>query len=328
MKNLVSRENWIKSIKVALAAVLSIALAGELGLRYSATAGIITILSIQATKRETLQSARNRGLAFLCALLLAAVFYRIFGFTLVAFALYLLFFILLCLGAGWAEAITMDSVLISHFLAEKSMDLGLVCNEAGLFLIGAGTGILVNLHLTRKGKEFTRLAAAVDEQMKEILHQMSEWLRKKDKSAYDNACFRVLEERMRAAKLCAAANYNNSFRDRSTYEIDYIRMRERQSVVFQGIYENIKSITYLPVQTAQVADLFARIEAGYHKNNTVEGLLADLESLFAEMKREALPACREEFEARAILFYILKQVEKMLRLKREFIESHESFEKS
>lgn len=56
-----SGEKVIKSIKIALATVLAIAIAGELGLNYSATAGIITVLSIQNTKRETLKSACNRG---------------------------------------------------------------------------------------------------------------------------------------------------------------------------------------------------------------------------------------------------------------------------
>ena len=96
-------------------------------------------------------------------------------------------------------------------------------------------------------------------------------------------------------------------------------MRARQTVVLQGIYENIKSISYLPRQAEQVAKLLQAIEQEYHKDNTVESLLAELENLFYEMKKEDLPISREEFEARAILFYILKQLEKFLLLKREFI---------
>lgn len=58
----------VKAFKIALAAVLSILTANLLGLKYAVTAGIITVLSIQNTKRETLKTARNRGLAFfVCA---------------------------------------------------------------------------------------------------------------------------------------------------------------------------------------------------------------------------------------------------------------------
>ena len=238
-------QNWkprlIKSLKIAIAAVAAIAVAGELGLKYSATAGIITVLSIQNTKKETLRSARNRGFAFLCALLLAGGCFGVLGFTLWAFVLYLFLFALLCQWAGWQEALAMDSVLITHFLSEKSMAPMLLVNESLLFFIGTGFGILVNLHLRRKGAEFERLAAEVDEQIKGILHRMSLWLPVEDKSSYGSGCFQTLKKALEEAKLCAAANYNNDLRNADTYELDYIRMREQQSVVLQEIYENIKS---------------------------------------------------------------------------------------
>ena len=118
INHLLRKEIWIKSVKITLAALLSLTLAGELGLQYSSTAGIITILSIQKTKRETVKSAARRGIAFLCALVLAAVSFAILGFTLPAFGVYLLLFTLLCLNMGWTEAITSVSVLVAHFLAE------------------------------------------------------------------------------------------------------------------------------------------------------------------------------------------------------------------
>lgn len=311
--------NILKSCKIALASVIAIALAGELGLKYPASAGIITILSIQNTKRETLRSARNRGLAFLCALLLAAVCYKLFDYTLLAFAVYLFCFALLCLAAGWMEALAMDSVLISHFLTEKSFRITMVGNETGLFLIGTTVGILINLHLRRQEKVFLELSGEVDEQLKGILRRMADWLLRDDKTGYGPECFERLQDTLKRAEICAVSNYNNAILKPSSYELDYIHMRERQSTVLQGIYENIKSISYLPNQSVKVAELLKAIEKGYHRDNTVEGLLQELDALFDSLKREAMPAVREEFEARAILFYILKQLEKLLMIKREFI---------
>lgn len=319
MKMTIGKAQLVKSLKIAVAAVLAIAVAGELGLKYSASAGIITVLSIQNTKRETLRSARNRALAFLCALVLAYVCYSLLGFTLWAFVWYLFLFALLCLQAGWVEALAMDSVLITHFLTEQNMEPAMIINEVLLFGIGTSLGIAVNLHLHRKQEEFDRLANEVDEQIKGILHRMSLWLPKEDKSDYGADCFGELDKALEAAKLCAAANYNNVLWQQSSYELDYIRMRERQSVVLQEIYENIKRIAYMPKQAQQVAALLARIEKDYHKNNTVEGLLAELEQLLAAMKEQKLPENREEFEARAILFYILMQLKSLLELKRDFI---------
>ncbi len=319
MKKIDWKKQAVKSLKIALAAAIAIAVAGELGLKYSATAGIITVLSIGNTKRETLKTAVERGLAFLCALLLAAGCFGVFGYSLPGFTVYLLLFALLCLCVGWGAAIAMDSVLITHFLGEQSMAPVFLLNEVLLFFIGTGMGILVNMHLHRKEADFRRLSDEVDSQIKGILHRMSLWLPREDKSEYGSGCFEKLDKALEEARLCAAANYNNSVLERNPRELDYIEMREKQSIILKGIYENIKSITFLPEQAKQVAELFGKIEEDYHRENTVEELLNSLGKLLEEMKQQELPASREEFEARAILFYILMQTESFLNLKRDYM---------
>lgn len=309
----------VKAFKIALAAVLSILTANLLGLRYAVTAGIITVLSIQNTKRETLKTARNRGLAFLCALILAFLCYSLLGFRVGAFIVYLFFFALLCLSTGWGEAIAMDSVLISHFLTEQDFGAEMLVNELLLFVIGTFFGILINLHLRRKEGEFDRLSRQVDEEIKGIVHRMSENLRREDKTGYNSDCFMRLEDKIRLAKDCALRNWNNTLWSQTSYELDYIRMRENQSRVLRNIYDSIVQIKMLPTQTLQVAAFFEEIEAQYHRDNDVEDLLVTLGKMFADMKLQKLPESREEFEARALLFYTLMQLEEFLKLKNRFV---------
>lgn len=305
-----------------MAAVLAITIAAELDLKFSATAGIITVLSIQNTKRETLKSAVNRTFAFLGALLLSAAVFYFSGFTLFGFALYLLLFALLCLYAGWGEAIAMDSVLITHFLTEKSMSLSLIGNEIALFLIGTTVGVIVNMHLRKRGDEFQKLADEVDVKIKETMNHLSQLLLAEDKHRLDMDNFHQLKESIERARTCAFNNYNNAIWKKDTYEIDYIQMRQEQTIVLQEIGENIKSITRLPKQAHQVAELLKNIEQNYHRSNPAEELLKELETLLSDFKSHELPFSREEFEARAILFYILKQLKRLLMLKRAFALSH------
>lgn len=215
----------------------------------------------------------------------------------------------------------MDSVLVTHFLTEHNMEYRMLLNETLLFCIGTALGILVNLHLHAKEAEFDRLAEDVDTQIKGILHRMVTWLLREDKSGYTPECFEKLQKSMKEAKLCAAANYGNALFSQDTRELDYIKMREQQSVILREIYLNIRRLDYLPGQTEQVAELLGRIEQGYHRDNTVKGLLEDLEQLLQQMKGQRLPQSREEFEARAILFYILKQLQNLLELKRQYVLS-------
>ncbi|MCI8923763.1 MAG: hypothetical protein HFI45_07210 [Lachnospiraceae bacterium] len=313
------RPQLTQSLKIAAAAFLAIAVSGELGLKYSATAGIITVLSIQNTKMETLKSAGRRWLAFLCALAISGACFFLMGYNLWAFGGYLFLFALLCLSAGWGQAIAMDSVLVSHFLIERNMGLGMLANEALLLLAGTGLGILINLHLRKKESEFQRLSGEVDSQMKGILREISGWLLQGGQCGIARKdSFKRLRAAIAQAKACAVSNYDNTFFSKSGYELDYISMREEQSILLQEICNNIVRIQYLPLQAKQVAELLGRIGEDFHQDNTVEGLLREQEEQLKQMKEQPLPVSREEFEARAILFYILMQTRQFLELKRDF----------
>lgn len=316
------RKTWITGAKITIAALAAILLADAFHLQFSPTAGIITILSIQKTKKETLKTAAKRGAAFVIAMLAAFLCFQIAGFHVVAFALYLLVFSIICLYFGWTEALAMDSVLITHFLTVGNMKQEIIMNEILLFFIGTGFGVLANLYLRNKTEEFETLAYEVDLEIRGILKRMSERLVKEDKSDYDGACFQELEEKVEYAKERACQNYNNQIFKASYYEVDYIKMRENQIGVLRHIYESIKMVEVIPSQTKEIAHLISRIEEGYHKKNTVKELKRELEVLLIKMKKEKLPADREEFEARAVLFYMLKQVEEFLTLKERFMEKY------
>lgn len=346
------REKWIKGIKLTIAAILAITGANLLGLKFAATAGIITILSIQNTKKETLRVACRRGLAFLCALGISAAAFGTLGFTMSAFALYLLIFSCVCLFFGWTEAIAMDSVLITHFLSEGNMGTALFLNEVCLFLIGTGMGILANLHLHKEADLYDRLAQKADQQMRAALKQLEALLTMERKAgrretaepenlqkmaadrAFSDAaqgalskqdekvraCLDELDQALAALRSCAFRNRDNTFFGTSVHETEYALMRSRQAEVLRRIHASVNMTESVPKQTAQVAALIGRIEAEYERNNTVAALQDALRGLFEEMRRDALPKTREEFEARAVLFYLLKQLEEFLQLKRDFVE--------
>lgn len=314
---------WMTGVKITIAALLAILVADALQLQFSPTAGIITILSIQKTKKETLKTAGRRGMAFMIAILVSFVCFGIVGFHVVGFALYLLIFSMVCLYFGWTEALAMDSVLITHFLMVGNMQPEILVNEIRLFLIGTGFGVFANLHLRNKKEEFETLASGVDLEIQGILRRMAERLVKEDKSDYDGACFQKLEGEVERAKESAYQNYNNQLLKASYYEIDYIKMRENQIEVLRHVYESIKMVEVIPSQTKEIAHLILRIEEGYHKENTVKEFQKELVGLLQQMKREELPATREEFEARAVLFYMLKQLEEFLTLKEKFMEKYQ-----
>lgn len=167
------RKNLLYAAKITAAAIIAILLAELLKLQFSVSAGIVAILSVAFTKKETIETARNRLLAFLVALAIAAACFYSIGFNNYGFFVYLAVFIPVCMIFGWNSAMAMDSVLISHFLTLRSMNLSALSNEAALFVIGVGIGILSNIFLHRNADYMSAMKRETDELMKTALHRMS-----------------------------------------------------------------------------------------------------------------------------------------------------------
>ncbi len=311
----------LKLIKIAVGSVISIFLADMLGLGYSTAAGIITLLTIQDTSRETIVISVKRMCAFLLATVLAYAVFHVVGYHVFAYGIFLFLFIACCIPFHLGEAVSINAVLTTHYLLEKDMSLPFIGNEAMLLLIGAGIGTLLNLYMPGKSKEIRAMQRQLEEDMRAVLMRMSEYIRKEDREDYTGTCFHKLQADIDIGKKQAYAYMNNTFFQESKYFIAYMNMREQQTVVLKDVYKKIISIHMFLPQTDQVADLFYEIGVTFGESNNARALLARLEEVLSQMKSSQLPVTRQEFEARAVLYGILLDLEYFLRLKKEFADA-------
>ena len=128
-----------------------------------------------------------------------------------------------------------------------------------------------------------------------------------------------LDDALEMLQECAHRNWNNTLFHPTSCETDYADMRSGQAAVLHRISSCEELLERIPKQAGMVAELLARVETEYAKGNTVESLLDHMEEVYAYMRQEKLPETREEFEARAVLFYVLKQIEEFLWIKRKFV---------
>ena len=313
------KKNFIHALKVTLTAIVTILIAEEMHLQFSVSAGIVAILSVAFTKRETIKTARDRFAAFTAALVIAALCFYTIGFDLYGFFVYLLLFILLCQFMGWNSAMAMDSVLISHFLTFQNMEPASLSNEVMLFLIGVGGGIIANLFLHKDAYYMKQMREETDELMKHALHRMSLRIMDPDLEGYDGSCFDTLNRTIDEAYALARLNYLNQVSKEDTKDMEYISMRERQADTLYEMYKHIRQIDTVPVTAEILSAFFEKVSEQYSMENTVEDLLKEFEKLNAEMQERPLPAERHEFEDRARLFAIMRGMEEFLKIKKEYI---------
>ena len=308
----------LNSFKITVAAVLAILCANALKLNFAVSAGIVAILSVQPTKKETLKTALARLLAFAVALVISLLLFNLLGFSLPVFFIYLAAFILICQWRGWISAMAMDSVLISHFLSFGKAGISEVINEVLLFLIGVGFGILVNLFLHKKTNYIEELKSQTDEKIRLALHRMSMRILDPKLPDYNGECFISLNQSLFTAKKQAEENFNNQFSKKDTYDRNYLAMRENQTKVLQEMFKCARKITTRPHTAPLVADFLEKVSQEYHKDNDVSSLLEELALLRAKMKEFPLPVERVEFEDRANLFMLLERLEEFLFIKNTF----------
>ena len=312
----------INTVKVTVAAILAILVAQALKLEFSVSAGIVAILSVQPTKKETLRTALTRFLAFALALVISGILFNLLGFTVYVFFIYLAVFILLCQWRGWLSSMAMDSVLISHFLNFGKTGPAEILNEVLLFIVGVGFGILVNIFLHKKTDYIEELKKQTDEKIKLALHRMSLRILNPAFADYDGSCFISLNESLFIAKKQAEENFKNQFTSHDTFDTSYLAMRENQTSVLYEMYKSVREIKSVPDTAQMVADFLEKVSVEYHKDNDVQTLLEELSQIREKMKQVLLPQKRSEFEDRANLFTLLERLQEFLEIKSDFMQNN------
>ena len=308
----------ISSFKIVLAAIGAIMVAWLLHLEFAISAGIVAILTIQPTKRETIHTALGRLYAFVAAIGIAFVCFGALGVTLQAYFAYLIIFIWVCQIFKWYSAMAMNSVLISHFVTVGVMNVETVANEVFIFMIGVSAGILANMHLRKRKDYAEQLMQEMDTQIVKILSRMSERILDKDISDYNGACFQVLAQQIELARKVAEENYNNQFNPDDTFDLEYIAMRDRQRMVLYEMYKNVRSLHTTPITAKRISDFLRDMSEVFKKGNNGKDLMQEFLQMDAWMKGKPLPVERKEFEDRARLFCPMREMEEFIRIKVEF----------
>lgn len=311
--------NYMKWIKLIIGAFLACVIADLLGLQYYAATGIITLLTIQDTRKETFVITLKRIVIFVIMTVLSAIVFPITGFCLIGFGTILIPYLFLCLWLKMPEAIAPIAVLCTHYMGSESCSWDMIQNEFLILVIGAGIGILCNAFMPDNRKKLLKFQKQTDEKIIGILHRMSINLLKEDKSEYTGSCFAELEEVLGSLKKEAMTYMANHVTDPDDYFLQYMNMRMRQCGRLRELYGSIMRIRLVVEEARPISQFLEKIANEFSEENDVESLLLELEQLTASYKTSELPSSREEFESRAILFEMLSNIKTFLQIKREFV---------
>ena len=98
-----------------------------------------------------------------------------------------------------------------------------------------------------------------------------------------------------------------------------MQMRMRQCEVLKSVYGSIMQLTVIPMQAEILSRFLKEVSDSFHETNNAERLLESLAQMRSGFKISDLPKSREEFENRAVLMQIAKDLEQFLKIKSKFV---------
>ncbi len=315
----IKKEETVKLIKYVTGSVAAVLLAVALQLQFAYAAGIITLLTIQDTKKETVKIAVKRMIIFLIMTALSVLIFPLAGFHVWAFGIVLVPYLFCCMALDMKEAIAPIAVLCTHYISAQSCSAGMIGNELLILVIGAGIGVLCNLFMPDGREQLVRYQRSVDDKMVHILQRMALYIELEDKSDYTGNCFEELDGMLADLKKEALHYMNNHLIGEDDYYYEYMQMRAKQCNILKRIYADIIRLTATQEQGKKLAEFIRKTAVEFTEKNDTQGLLSELEQLHGYYERQELPVTRQEFENRSMLYHILEDMKIFLEIKKEFI---------
>lgn len=309
-----------KVIKTAAATVISIGIANYLDLKYALTAGVIAIISIQGTRRDTYKIALERIAATTIGLLISSLLFEVFGANYIVLGAFVLIFMPICVRLNLLQGFLVNVVLATHLISEQGTSLALFFNEFGILLIGLGTALAFNIYMPDTNRELRKLSKEMGRTIQNILQEMGNSLRCNCVSINEKNLINILKEQGNRARDLAIIDFNNAIFSNSSESLDYFKMRYVQYKILKRMRLHFSRLYQVSEQSLRIADLIDQICYTTFDNNEITKVLEAIYECKEYFRNSELPKDRDEFENRAILYGFLNDLEEFASVVRDFLE--------
>ena len=311
----------LKIAKVIVSAFVALLVAQALNLTTPSAAAIIAILSVMDTKKVSLAATGQRLAAAVLALVIGMGIFAIFGFDVISFGLYLLCYIPLAYLVKVDIGVAPSTVLVIHLWTQQQLTFELFVNELLLVTIGAGVAILLNWYMPSYRQEIERVREEIEDKMREVLLKMSGFLTIGN-GKNDGEVLQLLKEKLSEAREYVRLEAENHLTKEVTYDYQYFEMRRDQSKLLEIMAANLNEFRWDGEEMAILSEMFKQTAQQLAEQNTASQLIDEIEDLLEQFRERPLPQTRREFEKRAQLYQLLRDLKRFVQLKVDFFQTY------
>lgn len=327
LTNKIKNKVGYRTIKTAIATPLSLFIAQSLGVSNVATAGILTMLCIQPSRRRSFETASARFLSCLLAILFSAVFFEIFGYSAVVLSVLLMVFIPTTLFFKIESGILTSTVITLNIYLFENFNLSFITNQLYLIVIGIGTGFLINLYMPSLEKKLDQLRKSVEVRFLIIFRQIAKLL-KNEETVWLRTEITELEGLFEEATELAKRDKENRLYGNNHSYSDYFQMRQYQFELIQRMLLLIDKLPRKAGISNEVALFIEELSEKIDTDDTATFYLDRLQVLKEKFKETELPKSYQDFETKSVILQLLQEIEHFLSVKRNLMQPKEQEKKS
>jgi uncharacterized membrane protein YgaE (UPF0421/DUF939 family) len=297
-----------RTLKTAIGVSMAIWLAQAFSLTFYASAGILTLLCIQKTRKQSLAAIWERFLACLVGIALSGAMFHYFGHHPLIFIPMYMIFIPICVKLKLQGGIASSSVIIMHIFMNGSLDLPFLLNELGIILIGLGVALIVNVYMPGIDKQIHQYKDEINRHMSIILCQFSRYLME-GYALWDGKEMLILSKQLEQAKNLAILEVENNMTHRENPFYFYFEKKQRQYQILERMLSLVSRVDTTLEQGVRIGRLIDELGRDLQVGIDMTDYQDKLKAIREYHKQLPLPSTRAEFENRATLFALANELE-------------------
>lgn len=306
-----------RTLKTAVGAAIAIAIAQFFDLHFYTAAGILTILSVQPTKKKSLHAVYTRVVASMIGMALAYVFFEIFGYHAIVLGIMLLLFIPTIVSLGVSEGFVSSAVIMMHIYSQANFTVDLLYNELSLMAIGYSAGLVVNMYMPDIQAELDWYRREIESLYAKIFSEIAKYLKEGD-MLWDGYELVKAVEILNKAKALAFQDVENHLTRKENLYYVYFDMREQQLEIIERVLPKITALPVIVQQSNLVAVFMEELSENVHSGNTASHFREKLVEVKEEFAKLPLPNDHQTFLAMAALYQFIEEMDVYLAIKQSF----------
>jgi uncharacterized membrane protein YgaE (UPF0421/DUF939 family) len=304
-----------RTLKTAVGVSISTAIAHALQLDFFTSSGILTLLCIQKTRKESLASTLQRLFACLLGLGSSSILFTVIGYSPLAILLLYLAFIPLCVRFKIQGGIASSSVIIMHTYVSGVGAVGLpfLLNELGIIAIGLGVALVVNVYMPGIDKRVQFYKEEINRNLSIVLDEYAKYM-KDGYGLWDGKEMLVLSDLLEKARDLAIQEVENNLTRKQNSFYQYFELKQQQFQILERMLPMVSRMDIQLEQGVRLGEFIEEVSVGLQAPKGLRSYEEKLREIREYHKLLPMPATRAEFENRAILYGLANELENFIRM--------------